>query len=136
MITVKIGDTTFICSTASEAVLIHRLASNTSSAASTSSIVSVLPTNVSSGSINGTTPAHEFLNKLREYNGQELDSVKMAVLTGVESANGVGPRLGAFRRVLESQNPPLVLNDYLVPRKNPDGTTMWRVRFNSTEQKR
>ena len=75
-------------------------------------------------------PATDFLKKLQGANGKELDATTMAKYLGINSPNGVGPRLGAIKKDLEAQSPPVLLDDYLPKRKGPNGT-IWTVNFDA-----
>lgn len=123
MITVKIGETTFICSTASEAVLVHRLASNQPGQGQSTA-------QPDPGNARMDGQYADLLKKLQAANGKDLDAATMAKYLGVDSPNGVGPRLAKIKKELEAQSPPVLLDDLWRKRKGPKGT-IWTVYFNS-----
>lgn len=128
MITVKIGNSTFLCENPQEAIQIHRLSENISSTSSAGTTVSMIGTGV-----NDPIPEVLFIRKLVDYQGRDLDADKMAGLLGANGTFGVGPRLAKVRRVLESFSPPVLLSDYLSTRKNEDGSTTWTVKTGLTK---
>ncbi len=126
MITVKIGATTFICDTASEAVNIHRLVANVPVAAA-SPPTSVQPATITKRPVAGNSFATDFLDTIKRYGGHTLDSNKMKDILGIASVQGVGPRLNSVRKALEASKPQILLNDYLTTQKNKEGKTVWSV---------
>lgn len=72
---------------------------------------------------NGGEPENEFVQKLKPYDGKEIDSKIMMELTGAKGLPGVGAKL---RHMREAGVP---VNDYLEHHKNKRGISTWRVKF-------
>lgn len=78
--------------------------------------------------VNGHSPAMAILQKIRAHAGSEMNGSDLAKVIGAASGNGVGPKLKQLRKALETENPPVDLDDYVSKRINPsDGTTIWMI---------
>lgn len=118
MITVEIGRTRFHCETPEEAFRIHQLATGQQPTVIEPSVRRL-------ARHNGRSTAREFLEKLKAYEGKELDATEMVALLGVDSPQGIGTKLRHLNKSLSSEG--VALDDYVVSRRASDGTK-WAIR--------
>lgn len=127
-------DGSFICDTPEEAISLQRLILKEKEPISETRGMVKRPVSAlrqfHATSANQTVQA--VLTKLMPYNGQTLTADKLGPLLGTESTTGVGPKLRGIRTVLEQEGGSL--DDILLPQKQIDGTTVWRVRLSTTEK--
>jgi hypothetical protein len=121
MVKLQIGNSTFICDTAEEAVRIHRLAGGGNGIAAPSP---------ASGSHVARQPASTgrtkvLLKKLGPHVGKDLTSEELAKIVGAKTL-GLGPMMHQLRRNLAKDG--IEMDDFILKVKpDPDSPASWKI---------
>jgi hypothetical protein len=124
MVKVQIGNSTFICDTAEEAVRIHKLASSGGSGP----VSHASPANHRPAT-NGRAQAvmRKLTPKLTPFVGKEVSSEEMAKLIGAKGPSGLGPKMHQLRRTLANES--ILIDDFIVKKEKqePREPTAWKI---------